>query len=163
MVRVRARLSRPIGVKVKLKAKSVLSKPEPHPVALRASVPNSLIDMYEPDFESDDNYEPIYPCVFTSYICNSSTPSDDSIELPRDLYLLDSGANIHIVSSLATLESMIQSSRTRSNRILSLDGSDTLTVKGINPKKGLRPTHRHYVESYGHVLVVPGILQNNIF
>jgi hypothetical protein len=116
--------------------------------------------MYEPDFESDDNHKPIYPCVFTSYICNLSTPSDDSRELPCDLFLLDSGANIHIVSSLAMLKSMIRLSGTRSDRILTLDGSDTLTVKGINPKKGLRPTHRYYVESYGHVLVVPGILQN---
>ena len=88
------------------KAKSILSKSEPDHVALKAVVSSRSLSMYEPDSESDSNYEPLYPCVYSSSSSSSNIILDEP--LPSDLFMYDSGANVHIVSSLDMLEEMIK-------------------------------------------------------
>jgi hypothetical protein len=66
--------------------------------------------------------------VFILFILVTPVSLDDPLDLSSDLFLLVSGENIHIVSSLTMLEPTIIMSGTRSNKIRRLNDNDPLTV-----------------------------------
>ena len=145
------------------KAKMSMAKPEPSPTVLRASLPSSALALYGSDSDSDvyDNYNPMYPRAYSSsFTLPNMTLTETSSD---DLFLLDGGANVHIVSSLSMLEDMIRVSGSTARTIrMHANPKPSDGVKGINPKDRLPPTHRHHIRTFGQVLVIPGIDQHII-